>query len=109
MAEALAYFDTSAMIKRYVEEPGFAHTRRLMRHYRVLSSVIAPVEAVSAVARPISRRRSDPGPIRRNRCARFGTGLSHSHREIKKAPIRIRSGRYPAVCIQNGSCRAPYV
>ncbi|MGD0288835.1 MAG: type II toxin-antitoxin system VapC family toxin [Candidatus Binataceae bacterium] len=51
MAEALAYFDTSVLIKRYVEDPGSAHARRLMRRYRLLSSVIAPVEAVSAIAR----------------------------------------------------------
>ena len=51
MAEALAYFDTSVLIKRYVEEPGSARARRLMRRYRLLSSVIAPVEAVSAVSR----------------------------------------------------------
>ena len=51
MAEALAYFDTSVLIKRYVEEPGSAYARRLMRRYHLLSSVITPVEAVSAVAR----------------------------------------------------------
>ena len=51
MAEALAYFDTSVLIKRYVEEPGSAYARRLKRRYRLLSSVITPVEAVSAVAR----------------------------------------------------------
>jgi predicted nucleic acid-binding protein len=51
MAEALAYFDTSVLIKRYVEEPGSARARRLMRRYHLLSSVIAPVEAVSAVSR----------------------------------------------------------
>jgi predicted nucleic acid-binding protein len=50
-AEALAYFDTSVLIKRYVEESGSVHARRLMRRYRMLSSVIAPVEAVSAIAR----------------------------------------------------------
>ena len=51
MAEALAYFDTSVLIKRYVEEPGSAYARRLMRRYHLLSSVSTPVEAVSAVAR----------------------------------------------------------
>ena len=44
MAEALAYFDTSVLIKRYVEEPGSDHARRLMRRYRLLSSVITSVE-----------------------------------------------------------------
>ena len=51
MAEALAYFDTSVLINRYLEEPGSAYARRLMRRYHLLSSVITPVEAVSAVAR----------------------------------------------------------
>jgi predicted nucleic acid-binding protein len=50
MAEALAYFDTSVLIKRYVEEPGSAYARRLMRRYHLLSSVITPVETVSAIA-----------------------------------------------------------
>jgi predicted nucleic acid-binding protein len=39
------------LLKRYVKEPGSANARRLMRRYRLLSSVIAPVEAVSAIAR----------------------------------------------------------
>ncbi len=51
MVAALAYFDTSVLVKRYVEEPGAVAARRLMRRYRLLSSVIAPVEAVSAVSR----------------------------------------------------------
>jgi uncharacterized protein len=51
MAEALAYFDTSVLVKRYVEEPGSDHARRLMRRYRLLSSVITSVEAVSALSR----------------------------------------------------------
>ena len=33
MAVALAYFDTSVLIKRYVEELDSAHARRLMRRY----------------------------------------------------------------------------
>ncbi len=51
MAAALAYFDSSVLVKRYVDEPGSAHARRLMRQYRLLSSVIAPVEVASAVGR----------------------------------------------------------
>jgi uncharacterized protein len=51
MAAAWAYFDTSALLKRYVDERGAIHARRLIRRYRVLSSAIAPLEAVSALCR----------------------------------------------------------
>jgi len=51
MARELAYFDTSALVKRYLEEAGSARARQLLDRYRVLSSVIAPVEALSALWR----------------------------------------------------------
>jgi predicted nucleic acid-binding protein len=50
MAEESAYFDTS-VVKRYVEEARSPQARGFMRRYRLLSSVIAPVETVSAVCR----------------------------------------------------------
>lgn len=50
-----AYFDTSAVVKRYVREEGGARARALLRRYRFVSSAIAPVEAVSALC----RRRAD--------------------------------------------------
>ncbi len=55
MADESAYFDTSVLLKNYIEEAGSARARRFLRRYRVLSSIIAPVEAVSAVSR---RRRA---------------------------------------------------
>jgi predicted nucleic acid-binding protein len=51
MAEALAYFDSSVLSKRYLEEPGSRQAWRLMQRYHLLSSVFAPVEVLSAVSR----------------------------------------------------------
>lgn len=51
MALPWAYFDTSVLAKRYLNEPGSFQTRILMREYRCLTSVLATVEAVSALAR----------------------------------------------------------
>jgi len=50
-----AYFDTSAVVKLYVEEQGSAHVQSLARKNRPLSSVILSLELVSALAR---RKRS---------------------------------------------------
>jgi len=46
-----AYFDTSALVKRYVVEEGSLHIRRLLRRYGVISSVLFPVEICSALRR----------------------------------------------------------
>ncbi len=51
MAVSWAYFDTSVLVKRYVEEPGSGAARTLLRRYRFLSSAIAPIEAMSALSR----------------------------------------------------------
>jgi predicted nucleic acid-binding protein len=51
MATAPAYFDTSALLKRYVREDGSAQVQALLRRHRVLSSALAPVEATSALRR----------------------------------------------------------
>ncbi len=50
-----AYFDTSALIKRYVREPGSARVVSLLRQHDLLSSAITPVEIMSA----LGRRRRD--------------------------------------------------
>lgn len=50
-----AYFDTSALIKRYVREPGSAQVVALLRRHNLLSSAITPVEIMSA----LGRRRRD--------------------------------------------------
>lgn len=47
MALAPAYFDTSVLVKRYTSEPGSARARALLRRHRLLSSAIAPAEAMA--------------------------------------------------------------
>lgn len=51
MAQPRAYFDTSAIVKRYVAEPDSPRARALMRRHRVLSSVLTSLEALSAFVR----------------------------------------------------------
>lgn len=51
MPGAWAYFDTSALVKRYIREPGSQRLRALLRRYRVISSAVMPVEALSAFSR----------------------------------------------------------
>jgi predicted nucleic acid-binding protein len=50
-----AYFDTSALVKRYVRERGSARVVSLLQRHDVLSSAITPVEILSAFWR---RKRS---------------------------------------------------
>jgi predicted nucleic acid-binding protein len=57
---SLAYFDTSALVKNYVQEAGSTRVRELLRVYEFLSSAIAPIEIHSAV-----RRRHSQGEITR--------------------------------------------
>ena len=52
---SFAYFDSSAVVKRYVREQGSAQARNLMNRHEVLSAVITPVEVLSALRR---RKRS---------------------------------------------------
>ena len=51
VAVAYAYFDTSALVKRYVDEPGSLEIRRLLRARRVMSSVLLRVEVLSVLRR----------------------------------------------------------
>ena len=46
-----AYFDTSALVKRYVRERGSAQVGSLLRRHDLLSSAITPVEVLSALSR----------------------------------------------------------
>jgi len=48
---SFAYFDTSALVKRYVREPGSGQVRSLLRRHDFLSSAITPVELLSALGR----------------------------------------------------------
>jgi len=51
MPRASAYFDTSVLLKRYVDETGAPRARALLRRYRFVSSALTPVEALSALNR----------------------------------------------------------
>ena len=51
MPEPWAYFDTSALVKRYVKEDGTIHALRLIRRHRILTSAVTPIEALSALGR----------------------------------------------------------
>jgi predicted nucleic acid-binding protein len=46
-----AYFDTSALVKRYVRERGSAQLVSLIDRYDFLSSAITPVELISVLSR----------------------------------------------------------
>jgi predicted nucleic acid-binding protein len=48
---AWAYFDTSALVKRYVREPRSLQVRTLLRRYHFVSSAITPVEIASVLRR----------------------------------------------------------
>ena len=51
MAVPGAYFDTSVLLKRYIQEPGSRRAQSLLRRYRVFTSALATVEIASALAR----------------------------------------------------------
>jgi predicted nucleic acid-binding protein len=65
-AVAYAYFDTSALVKRYVDEPGSLEIRRLLRARRVMSSALLRVEVLSAL-----RRRRDEAVLSTRAFARL--------------------------------------
>ncbi len=46
-----AYFDSSAILKRYLQEPGAVQARRLMRRYETVCSILTPLETLSALVR----------------------------------------------------------
>ena len=69
---AWGYFDTSALIKRYVDESGRREVLQLLRRHDCATSAVLPVELRSAL-----RRRVAEGTIDRERVPdilkRFGT------------------------------------
>jgi uncharacterized protein len=54
-----AYFDTSALIKRYVDEPGRPAVVRLLRTRHCIVSALLPLEIHSALRRRVSDRTLD--------------------------------------------------
>ena len=51
-----AYFDTSALVKRYVAEPGRREVQQLLRRHDCVTSAILPVELRSAFRRRVGER-----------------------------------------------------
>lgn len=49
-----AYFDTSALIKRYVDEDGRREVLRLLRQHQCVTSQLVPVELRSALRRRVA-------------------------------------------------------
>ena len=49
-----AYFDTSALVKRYVDEAGRREVLRLLRRHDCVTSALLPVELRSALRRRVS-------------------------------------------------------
>jgi predicted nucleic acid-binding protein len=49
-----AYFDTSALVKRYVDEPGRREVQQLLRRHDCVTSAILPVELRSALRRRVA-------------------------------------------------------
>jgi len=60
---AWAYFDTSALIKRYVDEPGRREVLRLLRRNDCVTSAVLPVEVRSALRRRVSEGTLDEDRI----------------------------------------------
>lgn len=54
-----AYFDTSALIKRYVEELGRREVLSLLRNNRCVVSAVLPVEVRSALRRRVADKSLD--------------------------------------------------
>ena len=54
-----AYFDTSALIKRYVEEPGRREVLALLRKNHCVISAVLPVEVRSALGRRVGEKALD--------------------------------------------------
>lgn len=58
-----AYFDTSALVKRYVDEPGRREVQQLLRRHDCVISAILPVELRSALRRRVAERTLDSSRV----------------------------------------------
>ncbi len=54
MATPSAYFDTSVVVKRYINEPSSIRARELFRRFRLLSSAVIAVELGAAIRRRVN-------------------------------------------------------
>ena len=58
-----AYFDTSALVKRYVDEPGRREVQQLLRRHDCVTSAILPVELRSALRRRVAELTLDSSRV----------------------------------------------
>jgi uncharacterized protein len=58
-----AYFDTSALVKRYVDEAGRREVLRLLHRHDCVTSVVLPVELRSALRRRVSEGTLDSARV----------------------------------------------
>jgi uncharacterized protein len=61
---AYAYFDTSALIKRYVNEPGRVEVVKVLRKNACVISAVLPIEVRSALRRRVTERTLDEARVR---------------------------------------------
>jgi predicted nucleic acid-binding protein len=93
-----AYFDTSALIKRYVDEPGRPEVLRLLRKNQCVVSAVLPVEVRSALRRRLAEKTLDakrvPGILRRLAADRAYWTIVEVSREVL-AMAESLSGAHP--------------
>ena len=58
-----AYFDTSALVKRYIDEPGRREVQQLVRRHDCVTSAILSVELRSALRRRVAERTLDSSRV----------------------------------------------
>jgi hypothetical protein len=93
-----AYFDTSALIKRYVDEPGRPEVLRLLRKNQCVVSAVLPVEVRGALRRRVAEKTLDakrvPGILRRLSADRGYWTVVEVSREVL-AMAESLSGAHP--------------
>ena len=95
-----AYFDTSALIKRYVDEAGRHEVLQLLRRHQCVTSAVLPVEFRGALRRRVTDRSLDarrvPGILKRFAVDRdfwavievTGEVLQHAESLVAMHPLR---------------------
>ena len=93
-----AYFDTSALIKRYVEEIGRREVLGLLRQNQCVISAVLPVEVRSALRRRVAEKTLDakrvPGILKRLAADRAYWTVVEVSREVLAAAESL-SGAHP--------------
>jgi predicted nucleic acid-binding protein len=95
---AYAYFDTTALIKRYVEELGRREVLTLLRKNQCVVSAVLPVEVRSALRRRVAEKTLDakrvPGILKRLAADRAYWTIIEVSREVL-AMAESLSGAHP--------------